>query len=156
MQKKSMLLAFLVVVAAVTVTGMLYPVDGSSFGLLSRHKAVKEVNGEIRLALGEVSDGKAHYYSYEDGGKTIKFFVVKSPDGVVRAAFDACDVCFPAKKGYSQEGDFMVCINCGRKFHSTQVNEVAGGCNPAPLARQTAGEDLVILAEDIKPGARFF
>ncbi len=153
---KSILLGVLLVITAAVVGGMMFPVDGSSFNLFSRYTAVKEMNGEIRLPLAEVSDGKAHYYSYQDGGKDIKFFVVKSPDGVVRAAFDACDVCFPEKKGYSQEGDFMVCINCGRKFHSTQVNVVAGGCNPAPLARRTDGEFLVILAADIKPGARFF
>ena len=152
---KNFLLGVLLVVTAAVVGTMLFPVDGSSFNLFSRFTAVKEANGEIRLALDEVSDGKARFYSYQDGDKTIKFFVVKSPDGVVRAAFDACDVCFKAKKGYSQEG-YLVCINCGRKFHGTQVNVATGGCNPAPLARRTDGAELVILAADIKAGARFF
>lgn len=146
----------LFVLAVMVTIGLTFPVAGNSFGLFSRHTEVKESNGEIRLDLNEVSDGKAHYYSYQDGEKTIKFFVIKSRDGVVRAAFDACDVCFPEKKGYRQEGDFMVCINCGRKFHSTQVNVVEGGCNPAPLAREVVGEQLVLKVADIRPGGRFF
>lgn len=147
---------FFFIVSLIVAVGLLFPVVGSSFGLFSRYAEVKGSNGEIRLALSDVSDGKAHFYSYRDGEKTIKFFVIKSRDGVVRAAFDACDVCFAAKKGYTQEGDFMVCTNCGRKFHSTQVNVVEGGCNPAPLARAEVGEHLVIKVSDIKPGGRFF
>ena len=60
------------------------------------------------------ADGKAHFYSYDAGGTQVKYFVLKSSDGKVRAAFDACDVCFAQKKGYQQEGDEMVCGNCGQ------------------------------------------
>lgn len=140
---------------AMVMSGVFFnPTEGRSFGF--RYQSVKGVDGEVRLPLQEVSDGKAHYYSYKEGGKNIKFFVVKSRDGVVRAAFDACDVCFPAKKGYSQDGDYMVCKNCGRKFHSSKVNVVEGGCNPAPLMRQEEGGQLVIKVKDILPGGRFF
>lgn len=147
---------FVLLLALALSAGFFTPGDGYTFGLFSRYTSVKDSNGEVRIGVGDISDGKAHYYSFENEGKTIKFFVVKSPDGIIRAAFDACDVCFPAKKGYSQEGDFMVCTNCGKKFHSSRVNVVEGGCNPAPLKRETAGEQLVIKVEDILPGARFF
>ena len=75
---------------------------------------------------------------------------------MVRAAFDACDVCYAAKKGYRQEGNFMVCNNCGQKFISTRINEVRGGCNPAPLERKIVGDKLVIATADILTGARYF
>ena len=29
----------------------------------------------------------------------------------------------------------MVCNNCGQKFSSDLINEIKGGCNPAPLER---------------------
>ena len=103
-----------------------------------------------------MSDGEAHYYLYKNSGNKVKFFLVKSSDGVIRAAFDACDVCFPAKKGYSQDGDFMICNNCGRRFHTSRINVEEGGCNPAPLDRQVVGTDLVIKVDDIVPGTRFF
>jgi uncharacterized membrane protein len=145
-----------VLLAVVLSAVMFTPIDGYTFGFLSRYKSVKDIDGEVRIGVGDVSDGKAHYYSYENGGTTVKFFVVKSPDGIIRAAFDACDVCFHAKKGYGQEDDFMICNNCGMKFHSSRVNVVEGGCNPAPLKRSKVGEEVVIKVADILPGSKFF
>lgn len=117
---------------------------------------VKAVNGGVTLSLAEVNDGKAHHFSYEHNGAEIKFFVMRSPDGEMHAAFDACDVCYPAKKGYSQDGDFVVCNNCGRRFHSSRINYEQGGCNPAPLKLSVKGKELVINVNDLLPGARFF
>lgn len=130
--------------------------ESGAFSLFGSHKNVKGVKGEVLLPIAEVDDGKAHYYQFKNDEKVIKFFVVKSNDGVVRAAFDACDVCFPAKKGYSQDGDFVVCTNCGRRFHTSRINVVEGGCNPAPLARRIVGKHLIITVADIIPGSRFF
>jgi len=101
-------------------------------------------------------DGQAKHFDFQDGDKNIRYFVIKSSDGVVRAAFDACDVCWPAGKGYYQEGDVMVCRNCGRKFASNLVNEVQGGCNPAPLKRRVENGMLVIHPDDIRNGASYF
>jgi uncharacterized membrane protein len=50
----------------------------------------------------------------------------------------------------------MICNNCGRRFHSSRINVVEGGCNPAPLRRQVVDDKLVILASDVVPGARYF
>ncbi len=109
------------------------------------------------IPVSKVDDGKAHFYNYESSsGVTIRFFVLKSSDGVFRAAFDACDVCYSAKKGYRQEGDYMVCNNCGNKFPSTKINEEKGGCNPASLDRTIDGGNIVIKNADIEKGVRFF
>lgn len=143
-------------VVVVLAVGLLIPVTGSAFGIFGQHKSVKAEDSEVRIPLKDVDDGDAHYYSYMDGDQEIKFFVIKSRDGVVRAAFDACDVCFPAKKGYTQDGEYLICNNCGRKFHSSQINVAEGGCNPAPLNREMVGDTLVIKVADIIPGARFF
>ena len=112
---------------------------------------------EITYPVERFQDGKARHFRYEAGdGVIIKYFVVKSSDDVIRAAFDACDVCWPAGKGYFQEGDFMVCRNCGRRFASVRVNEVKGGCNPAPLNREVRGDKLVIQVKDILEGRQYF
>lgn len=117
---------------------------------------VSAVNGEVRLPASTFSDGKARFYTYQNGSQIIEFFVLKSNDGIIRAAFNACDVCYPARKGYRQEGDEMVCNNCGRRFASTRINEVKGGCNPAPLERAVVGDELVIKVENILTGIRYF
>jgi uncharacterized membrane protein len=102
-------------------------------------------------------EGKAKHFEFQaDNGITIKYFVLKSSDGVVRAAFDACDVCWPSGKGYYQEQDKMVCRNCGKRFASVKINVVKGGCNPAPLARKVDGDNLVIQVADILKGQSYF
>ncbi|MFZ4438007.1 MAG: Fe-S-containing protein [Syntrophales bacterium] len=112
---------------------------------------------EIAYPVKDFRNGDARFYKYPAGdGVTIKYFVLKSSDGVIRAAFDACDVCWREGKGYTQKGDFMVCNNCGRRFASVRVNEVTGGCNPSPLTREIRGDKVVLQAKDILTGKPYF
>lgn len=150
------ILLFLCSFMIVTLSSFTLYQNSEAFSLFGSHKTVKALNGVVRIPVASVNDGSAHYFKYKNGGTTVKFFVVQSRDGVIRAAFDACDVCFPAGKGYSQDGEFMICNNCGRRFHVTRINVEQGGCNPAPLNRQIKGQELIIRVDDIVPGARFF
>jgi uncharacterized membrane protein len=103
------------------------------------------------------ADGKARHFQYKtSGATTVRYFVLKSSDGVIRAAFDACDVCWPENKGYYQDGDYMVCKNCGKRFQSTKVNVVTGGCNPSALERTIQDGKVVIQVKHIEEGKRFF
>jgi uncharacterized membrane protein len=102
------------------------------------------------------TDGTAKFFQHQHGDITIKYFILKSSDGVIRAAFDACDVCWPAGKGYYQDGDHMVCRNCGRRFASVRINEIKGGCNPAPLNRSVKDGQVVIQVKDLLEGKGYF
>ena len=153
--RKTVIMALVALILGVMSMATVHETQ-AAFGLFGSHKKVKSVDGKIEIPLNKIDDGKAHYFQYEKDGTSVRFFVVQSNDGVIRAAFDACDVCFPAKKGYTQDGDFMICNNCGRRFHSSRINVVEGGCNPAPLRRQVVGDKLVIKASDVIPGARYF
>lgn len=113
-------------------------------------------DGKVYFAASDFNDGKAKFYRYQGQSGPISFFVVKSSDGVVRSAFDTCDVCYKALKGYRQEGHEMVCNNCDQRFPTDKVNVVKGGCNPAPLMRQAVGDKIVIAAADIEKGAWYF
>lgn len=107
--------------------------------------------------VSQFADGKAKFFQLKTGsGKTIRFFIVRSSDGVTRAAFDACDVCWPSGKGYYQVGDVMVCRNCGRRFPTPQVNMITGGCNPAPLNRQISKTQVTFQVKDILAGQHYF
>ncbi len=117
---------------------------------------VQGSNNVVTIPLAQLNNGKAHFFRYSSGERDIKFFVLRSSDGVIRAAFDTCDVCYPEKKGYRQEGDFMVCNNCNNKFRSTNINVLKGGCNPVPLDRTVVGNNLVIKVADIKKGEFYF
>lgn len=118
----------------------------------------EKINSTITYAANDFNDGKARHYHFKDeeSGLTIKYFILKSADNVIRAAFDACDVCWPAGKGYVQEGAHMVCRNCGRRFASTSINVVQGGCNPAPLNRSFNDDQVMITIEDLKKGRPYF
>ena len=146
-------LLFSAVLLVVAVAGFFTLSTG---GEAEHYAGVKSVNGEVRLDLNSVDDGQAHYFKYTSTKGDIPFFVIKSVDGVMRAAFDACDVCYREKKGYRQEGDMMICNNCNMQFKSDLINVVKGGCNPAPLTRRIEGGQLVINGHDILKGAWYF
>jgi uncharacterized membrane protein len=111
----------------------------------------------VRIPIAELEGGKARFFDYKTAdNKALRFFVVKSSDGVYRAALDACDTCFHSKKGYHQQGDEMVCNNCGLKFHTALINEVKGGCNPIGLTRTIDGDQIVIKGSDLESGGRYF
>ncbi|MCB2149239.1 MAG: DUF2318 domain-containing protein [Deltaproteobacteria bacterium] len=119
---------------------------------------VTTAEGQFTYAASLFDDGQARHFEFRDAGSntTIKYFILKSTDGVIRAAFDACDVCWPEGKGYVQDGTAMVCRNCGRRFESVMVNEVQGGCNPAPLNRTLQGDQVVIRTDDLNKGRAYF
>ena len=111
----------------------------------------------INIPVAEVDNGKAKFYSYKAAnGREVKFFVMKSSDGVYRAALDSCDECYRAKKGYVQVGDQMVCRKCGQSFPSALINEVSGGCNPVPVERTITDGKLIIAARTLESGAAYF
>jgi uncharacterized membrane protein len=131
--------------------------NGQNPGPVSETGAAVAVAAEnVTLPAALFEDGKARHYEFRSGDRRIRYFVLKSSDGAIRAAFDACDVCWPAGKGYFQEGDRMVCRNCGKKFASVLVNEVKGGCNPAPLERRVEDGRVIIPIRAIEAGAGFF
>lgn len=117
---------------------------------------VVETTDQVKIPLKALDTGKALVLRNETLGRQLYYFVLKSSDGQYRAAFDACDVCFRANRGYRQEDDLMVCNQCGQSFPSVKINEVKGGCNPAPLARKVEGQYLVIKKSDIAAGKDYF
>ncbi len=112
---------------------------------------------DVSVALSDLADGQARFYRYvSTSGREVRFFVMKSSDGVARAAFDTCDVCFRERRGYRQAGDNMICNNCGRAFPSRDINVLQGGCNPAPIERTVEGDRLVLRASALEQGLVYF
>ncbi len=122
-----------------------------------KSEKVKPVHGAVIIPIAAVSDGKAHFYRITDGGKEIGFFVVKGSDGALHTAFDACDVCFHEKKGYVQQGDYMICKTCNKKFAINMLGPGSGGgCNPSYLGHAEDGRNVIVKVAELKGGARFF
>lgn len=117
---------------------------------------VVETADHAKIPLKSLDSGKALFLTNTLNGRHVYYFALKSSDGQYRAALDTCDVCFRANRGYRQEGDLMVCNQCGQAFPSVKINEVKGGCNPVPLARKVEGSYLVIKKSDIAAGKDYF
>ena len=156
--KKNRLPLFVAIIGVAVIAGaaVFYVNQGGSAPSASADAPSMAASTSVAFPLSLFEDGKARHFEHTDGEFTIRYFILKSSDGVLRAAFDACDVCWPAGKGYYQQGDYMVCRNCGRRFASVGVNEVKGGCNPAPLNRSVQNGKLVIQVQDILKGKKYF
>jgi uncharacterized membrane protein len=111
--------------------------------------------GEAEIPASEVTSS-AKYYRIQDKGVEIRFFALRAADGDVRVAFDACDVCYDAKKGYRQDGDDMVCNNCGNRYpyDGLGTENIKGGCWPSYLPMKVKDGKVIIKASDIK-GKRY-
>jgi len=101
----------------------------------------------MSIPIAETSEA-ARWYEFRDS----RFFVVKASDGTIRTAFDKCDVCYWARKGYSQEGSDMVCNNCGLRFPIDGLgteNQTPGGCWPSYLPHTIENDNIIIRASDL-------
>jgi uncharacterized membrane protein len=116
-----------------------------------------ENNTEFLIPTSDIST-TAKFYSYDVDGITVRYFAVKDAQGAVHVAFDACDVCYEAKKGYSQNGDLMQCLNCGRTFSISSIgtDNTAGGCWPSYLPMRLDGNNIVINKSDLEAKSYMF
>ncbi len=153
------------IVAGILLAAVL--VAGAEAGLLdglfkkspaeaAKTAGVVETADQVKIPLKALDSGKAIFLETESEGRKLYYFALKSSDGAYRAALDACDVCFRMNRGYRQEGDLMVCNNCGQTFPSNRIGEIKGGCNPHPLANRIEGGQMVIRRTDVLAGKDYF
>ncbi len=101
-------------------------------------------NNQVRIPLGDLQDSSVHFYTADVNGTVIRFLVIHRSNGDYATALDACQICGTA--GYRQEGQNVVCRNCGATIYIPSIGE-SGGCNPIPVkSRVEAGEVIVDLS----------
>jgi len=121
------------------------------------YQEVQAKDNRIAIMLDEVSDRKAHFYTYKKSGKRINFFVRTDGKGTVSSYFDACFTCYKKKKGYRQEGSELICIECSMKFGIAEEKwEEKDGCNPIYLKSVIENNSLIIDTAVIEKGAKLF
>jgi uncharacterized membrane protein len=147
-------LAGIALVAVIAVA--VFVVTNRGGGEPATATAAATPGGAVTMPVSQVNDGKAHFFTYDAGGTTVKYFVLADKNGTVRAALDACEVCYAQKKGYHQQGDAMQCNNCGKIFPSAKINVITGGCNPIPLDKKISGGQLTITPDSLTQGAQYF
>jgi uncharacterized membrane protein len=98
-------------------------------------------NGEVAIPLSELTDASLHFYSADVKGTMIRFLVIHKPNGDYVTALDGCQICGWA--GYRQEGQNVVCRNCGATIYIPSIGE-PGGCNPVPVKSHVTGGQVII------------
>jgi len=109
-------------------------------------------NGVVHIPTAWVEDGRLRFFLLNADGTEIRFLVIRKPGGGYATALDACTICGPI--GYRQEGQNVVCRNCGSPIYIPTIGQ-AGGCNPIGFAsRAEAGQisfNVSALAEAFRP-----
>lgn len=89
--------------------------------------------GDLIIPIEGVSE-EANFYPLEVDGTQLEILAVKASDGTIRTAFNTCQICYSSGRGYYvQEGNALVCQNCGNRFQTSDVEIARGGCNPVPI-----------------------
>jgi uncharacterized membrane protein len=103
-------------------------------------RAVSGVGNEVRIPLSEVQDGALHVYTITVGNQSLRFLIIKRPNGY-GTALDACRIC--GAEGYRQDGQNVICRHCGAAIYVPSVGD-QGGCNPIGVPSHSDGGDLVL------------
>src|ERR1022692_432780 len=128
-------------------------VYAKSQSALSPATEVSFINGEMRIPLGQLSDGDLHRYQAQENGTPIRFWLYQKPDGKVATVFDACQIC--GAVGFYKSANGVVCKNCAAPINPQSVG-TAGGCNPVPLKATQTSDSVIIQEADIAAGSRMF
>jgi len=98
------------------------------------HVGTLEKGKSLIIPTAEISND-ASFYSVEVEGVVMEVIAVKDSKGEIRTAFNTCQVCYDSGRGYYvQDGEQLVCQNCGNRFTMDQVEIETGGCNPWPIS----------------------
>lgn len=126
-------------------------VDGSAENVTSIKKG-----GYLAIPIADLSQ-TASFYKADIDGTEIELVALKDSKGNLRTAFNACQVCYSSGKGYYvQDGNYLVCQNCGNSFTIDQVGIASGGCNPWPILdsdRTVTDDDIQIYYDVLKATA---
>jgi YHS domain-containing protein len=94
-----------------------------------------------------------HRFGFVSSAKLVRFLAMKTADGKIQTALDACEIC--GSFGYGQEGKNLVCLNCAAEINPLTMG-AGGGCNPIPLPSEVTNNVLCIAAGELEKAARLF
>lgn len=134
MKKISQLILILILI--LTVNGCSTKTKETKKQIENKYLTVKaNEDNNIILDTSNITS-TATFVNYDDEGIIIQFILVRGTDNKVRIALNTCQVCNPSPKAYFiQEGEYLVCQNCGTKFHINKIGIEKEGCNPTPVEK---------------------
>ncbi len=113
-------------------------------------RPIEAVGNIVRVAVGEVQDGSMHLFTVNAGGQSLRFMIIKKPNGW-GVALDACRIC--GAEGYRQDGQNVICRHCASAIYIPSIGD-QGGCNPIGVLSRLDGRDLVIDISSLTQAAK--
>jgi high-affinity iron transporter len=98
-------------------------------------------DNQVTIPLSELTDQSLHFYTADVNGTIVRFLVIHQINGDYAVALDACQIC--GRAGYRQEGQNIICRNCGASIYAPSIGE-RGGCNPIPVKSTVAGGQVIV------------
>ncbi len=130
-------LAISVVTAVILISAVFIVKAGMGGG---NDKAVS-TGGDLTIPKSEITE-TAKFFPYNVNGTRLEILAVKASDGSIRTAFNTCQVCNGSPRAYyKQQGDVLVCQNCGNTFSMDMIEQQRGGCNPIPIMKDEKTDD---------------
>lgn len=121
---------------SVAAAGASQPAEGNGPGITVNKKDVTST---------------ATFIPYEIGNTKMELIAVRADDGTVRTSLNTCQVCWDSGRGYyKQEGNELVCQNCGNRFNINQIEKQKNGCNPVPVTSEekTENDNTITISGD--------
>jgi FTR1 family protein len=113
-------------------------------------RSINAAGDIVRVPVGEVLDGSLHLFTVNAGGQSLRFMIIKKPNGW-GVALDACRIC--GAEGYRQDGHNVICRHCASAIYIPSIGD-QGGCNPIGVASHVDGGDLVIDISSLTQAAK--
>jgi len=113
-------------------------------------RPIEAVGNIVRVPIGEVQDGSMHLFTVNAGGHSMRFMIIKKPNGW-GVALDACRIC--GAEGYRQDGQNVICRHCASAIYIPSIGD-QGGCNPIGVPSHLDGGDLVIDISSLTQAAK--
>ncbi len=148
---------FTIILVAAVILGAVIIMSKMGFG--SRNEVALVADKDVVINKSEITE-TVKFYPAKVDNKKMEILAVKAGDGTIRTAFNTCQVCNGSTRAYyKQEGDVLVCQNCGNQFSMDMIELQRGGCNPVPIYKENKTDDgtnIVISKEFIAQNKELF
>jgi FTR1 family protein len=113
-------------------------------------RPINAIGDIVRVPVSEVQDGSMHLFTVNAGGQSLRFMIIKKPNGW-GVALDACRIC--GAEGYRQDGQNVICRHCASAIYIPSIGD-QGGCNPIGVPSRVDGGELVIDISSLTQAAK--
>ena len=103
-------------------------------------QVIEAAGDVVRVPVSQVQDGTMHLFTVNAGGQSMRFMVIKKPNGW-GVALDACRIC--GAEGYRQDGQNVICRHCASAIYIPSIGN-QGGCNPIGVPAHVEEKNIVI------------